>query len=96
MKIGDIVWVRDMSRAQDKISAVLEFEKDDQVVLSFSEHRWLCVYDKSAIVSAPTDDELAALKTNEVLCKVYDQSKGNWNFCEELEKLGYKLVKVKT
>ncbi len=93
MKIGDIVWVRDMSRTQDKISATLEFEKGDQVVLSFDESRYLCVYDKGQIVDAPTESELQALKTNEVLAKVFSEAKGNWDFCGALDKLGYKIVR---
>lgn len=53
MNQGEIIWVRDPLRGEIKRSGVLEFEKDDEIVVSFDDYQYLCIFNKSQIVDPP-------------------------------------------
>jgi hypothetical protein len=100
MKNGDTIWVRDIHNMSEKTKCTFEFEKNDQVIVSFDEHRYLCVFDKSCIVDPPTDEEAAIAECNKVLTELYKTAKSsaymrNMGFFSILESMGYKLTKQK-
>lgn len=95
MKQGQEIWFRDPLRGEMKKRGVLEFEKGDEVVVTFDDYEYLCVFNKSQIVDAPSEFEIEAQEVNHLLNSLYDEARGqDWNFHRLLDEKGYKLVKA--
>ena len=95
MKQGDEIWVRDPMHGELKKKGVLEFEKGNEVVVSFDEYEYLCVFSKSQVVDPPSDFELEVKEINRILSDLYEEAKSqDWNFHRLLDEKGYKLVKM--
>lgn len=96
LEVGKTVWVRDPMRGDNKFEGVLEFQKGDEVVVTFSEYEYLCVFKITQIVDAPTKEEIEIENTNRIINEAYEVARGqDWNFHRVLEEKGYKLVKIK-
>lgn len=98
MKQGDVIWVRDISNMSEKTKCIFQFEKDYQIVVSFDDHRYMAIFDKSCIVDPPSENEAEIDECNNVLCELYETANSSpytrkLGFYEILESMGYKLVK---
>lgn len=98
MKQGETIWVRDISNMSEKTKCTFEFEKDYQIVVSFDDHRYLCVFDKSCIVDPPSENDAEIDECNKVLTELYETANSSsytrkMGYHQILESMGYKLVK---
>lgn len=95
MNQGETIWVRDPVRGEIKRSGVLEFEKGEEVVVSFDDYQHLCVFNKSQVVDPPSNFELEVQETNYVISSAQEKAREqDWNYHRILDELGYKLVKM--
>ena len=99
MKQGETIWVRDISNMSEKTRCTFEFEKDSQIVVSFDNHSYLCVFDKSCIVDPPSDGDAEIDEANEVLAQVFETTNltsftRKIGYYHALESIGYKLVRM--
>ena len=95
MNNGKSIWVRDPMNGMIKKEGVLEFEKGSEVVVSFSEYEFLCVFNKSQIVDPPSASEIEMQETNHLVNTILDKGRAqDSNYHRILEELGYKIVKM--
>jgi len=95
MSQGNTVWVRDPLRSDNKKEVVLEFEKGDEIIVSYPGFDGLCVFNKSQIVDPPSDFELEVQETNYIISSIYDKARSeDWNFHRLLDEMGFKLIRM--